>query len=136
MAEGAHGRRPCVLLAALIGAGPAQAHHSFAAIFDIEQPVELSGTVTRVDWANPHMHFAIQAVDENGELVEWLFECFPPNMLVRQGWRRSETLNPGDEIMVSGWRSRTDPRLGAARTVTFPDGSQYMAGPPASIGGR
>lgn len=136
MADSASALRLCVLMAALIGVGPARAHHSFAAIFDIDQPVELSGTVTSVDWANPHMHFSIQAVDENGELVEWLFECFPPNMLVRQGWRRSETLNPGDEVTVSGWRARIDPRLGAARFVTFPDGSRYMAGPPANIGGR
>jgi hypothetical protein len=124
------------LSAALIAAGSAEAHHSFAAIFDIDQPVELTGTVTSVEWTNPHIHFSVQVEGEDGDVVEWRFEGFPPNMLVRQGWRRNETLNAGDEITVSGWRARTEPTLGAARQITFRDGRMFMAGPPASIGGR
>jgi hypothetical protein len=92
--------------------------------------------VTSVEWTNPHIHFSVAVEDESGAIDIWRFEGFPPNMLVRQGWRRNETLNPGDEIVVSGWRARTEPMLGAARQITFPDGSQFMAGPPASIGGR
>jgi hypothetical protein len=117
-------------------AGSAQAHHSFAAIFDIDQPVELVGKVTSVEWTTPHIPFSVAVEDEGGEIVQWRFEGFPPNMLVRQGWRRNETLNPGDEIVVSGWRARTEPTLGAARQITLPDGRRFMAGPPASIGGR
>lgn len=129
-------RRIAFLLVALLEAGSAQAHHSFAAIFDIDQPVKLSGKVTSVEWTNPHMHFSVEVEDANGGVTEWRFEGFPPNMLVRQGWRRDETLNPGDEITVTGWRARTEPTLGAARQVTFSDGRQLLAGPPASIGGR
>lgn len=129
-------RRISFLLVALLGAGSAQAHHSFAAIFDIDQPIELSGKVTSVEWTNPHMHFSVEVEDESGGVTEWRFEGFPPNMLVRQGWRRNETLNAGDEITVTGWRARTEPTLGAARQITFPDGRNFMAGPPASIGGR
>ena len=128
--------RPAFFIAALLAAGAAQAHHSFAAIFDIDQPVELTGTVTEVEWTNPHMHFSVEVEGEDGAKTEWRFEGFPPNMLVRQGWRRDESLNPGDRVTVSGWRARTEPTLGAAREVTFPDGRKLMAGPPASIGGR
>lgn len=128
--------RTSLLLAALLAAGSAEGHHSFAAIFDIDQPVELTGEVTSVEWTNPHIHFSVEVEDESGTLTEWRFEGFPPNMLVRQGWRRDETLNPGDTITVSGWRARSEPNLGAARRITFADGHELMAGPPASIGGR
>ncbi|MBN1237045.1 MAG: hypothetical protein JXB36_01015 [Gammaproteobacteria bacterium] len=128
--------RLLILVAALSAAGSAAAHHSFAAIFDIDQPVTLSGKVTSVEWTNPHMHFSIEVEDESGAMTEWRLEGFPPNMLVRQGWRRDETLQPGDTVTVTGWRARSEPNLGAAREVTFPDGRKYMAGPPANIGGR
>lgn len=129
-------QRTAFLMGSLLAAGAAQAHHSFAAIFDIDQPVTLTGEVTTVEWTNPHMHFSIEVEDDSGATTEWRFEGFPPNMLVRQGWRRDETLNPGDRVTVAGWRARTEPNLGAARTITFPDGREFMAGPPANIGGR
>ena len=136
MAEDLSVRRVWFLAAALLAAGSVRAHHSFAAIFDIDQPIELTGKVTSVEWTNPHIHFSVQVEGDGGAVTEWRFEGFPPNMLVRQGWRRDETLNPGDEITVSGWRARTEPALGAARQITFPDGRKFMAGPPANIGGR
>jgi hypothetical protein len=117
-------------------AGAAFAHHSFAAVFDGEQPVTLTGTVKDIEWTNPHFHFAIDVKGENGAVTQWRFEGYPPNMLVRQGWRRDETLKPGDTITVEGWRARTEPNLGAARHVTFADGRKLAAGPPAGTGGR
>jgi hypothetical protein len=130
-------RRLGVLLAvALLGAGAAQAHHSFAAVFDGEQSLTLMGTVTSVEWTNPHIHFSIEVETDDGTVEEWRFEGFPPNMLVRQGWRRDVTLKPGDTVTVSGWQARTEPHLGAARHVTFSDGRQLAAGPPAGTGGR
>jgi hypothetical protein len=115
---------------------PASGHHSFAAEYDAEQPVTVTGTVTRIDWLNPHIHFYLDVKDERGTVTAWKFEGYPPNMLIRQGWKRNETMKPGDTITVSGWRSRLDPNAGASRSVTFADGRKLNSGPPAGTGGR
>src|SRR6476661_2777762 len=93
------------------------AHHSFAAEYDAEKPVTVSGTVARIDSTNPHIHFYVDVKDEQGGVTQWKFEGYPPNMLIRQGWKRDDTMKPGDAITVSGWRARFDPTLGAAREV-------------------
>jgi hypothetical protein len=112
------------------------AHHSFAAQYDSTKPITLTGTVAKIDWANPHMHFYVDVKDEKGRVTQWTFEGYPPNMLVRQGWRRDETLMPGAMVTVDGWASRDDATLGAVRWVTFADGKKLAAGPPAGTGGR
>jgi hypothetical protein len=114
----------------------AAAHHSFAAYFDGQKPVTLSGDVVSVEWTNPHFHFSIDVKDANGAVARWRFEGFPPNMLVRQGWRRDETLTPGTAVTVEGWAARSEPNAGAARWVTLADGRKLAAGPPAGTGGR
>jgi hypothetical protein len=114
----------------------AVAHHSFAAVFDGEKPVTMTGEVTGVEWTNPHFHFSIDVKEAGGAVTRWRFEGYPPNMLVRQGWRRDETLMPGATVTVEGWASRDDATLGAARWVTFADGRKLAAGPPAGTGGR
>ena len=81
----------------------AAAHHSFAAVFDGNQAVTLAGEVVSVEWANPHFHFSIDVKDAGGAVTRWRFEGYPPNMLVRQGWRRDETLTPGAKVTVEGW---------------------------------
>jgi len=86
--------------AVLIAAAPAFAHHSFAAEYDGEKPITLKGVVTKVEWENPHMHFYLNVTDAKGKVEEWKFEGFPPNMLVRQGWKRDVTLKQGDAITV------------------------------------
>jgi hypothetical protein len=122
---------------AALAAGPAaHAHHSFAAVFDGEKQVTLSGTVTDVEWTNPHIHFSIDVKGEDGAVTNWRFEGYPPNMLVRQGWQRDVTLKQGDTVTVFGWAARTEPNLGAARWVTLGDGRKLAAGPPAGTGGR
>src|ERR687887_272373 len=103
----------------LIATIPASAHHSFAAEYDGEQPITVSGTVVRIDWSNPHIHFYVNGKTENGTSTEWKFEGYPPNMLVRQGWKKDETMKPGDVVTVSGWRSRLEPTGAASRLVTF-----------------
>ena len=120
----------------LLGGASLAAHHSFAAEYDSEKPVTLSGKVAKVEWTNPHIHFYLDVKDEAGGVTQWKFEGYPPNMLVRQGWKRDETMKPGDTITVSGWRARADPNLGAARQVTFADGRKLAAGPPAGTGGQ
>ena len=112
------------------------AHHSFAAEYDANQPVTVAGTVTKIDWTNPHIHFYVDVKDASGAVTAWKFEGYPPNMLVRQGWKRDVTLKPGDVVTVYGWKAREDPALGAARQITFADGHKMTAGPPAGTGGR
>jgi hypothetical protein len=114
----------------------AAAHHSFAAYFDGQKAVTLTGEVANVEWTNPHFHFSIDVKGADGAVARWRFEGFPPNMLVRQGWRRDETLMPGATVTVEGWAARSEPNAGAARWVTFSDGRKLAAGPPAGTGGR
>jgi hypothetical protein len=120
-----------------LGAAPfAAGHHSFAAVFDSEQPVTMTGTVADIEWTNPHFHFSIDVKGADGAVSRWRFEGYPPNMLVRQGWRRDVTLTPGATVIVEGWVARSEPNLGAARWVTLDDGRKLAAGPPAGTGGR
>ena len=112
------------------------AHHSFAAEYDGGKPVTVTGTVARVDWQNPHIYLYVDVKDEKGAVAQWKFEGYPPNMLVRQGWKRDATLKVGETITVFGWRARLDPHQGAAREVTFTDGRKLAAGPPAGTGGQ
>ena len=132
-------RRLAVLLVvgiSVCAARAATAHHSFAAVFDGEQVVTLTGTVAGVEWMNPHFHFSIDVAGAGGAVTRWRFEGYPPNMLVRQGWQRDVTLTPGATITVEGWLARVEPNLGAARWVTLSDGRKLAAGPPAGTGGR
>ena len=119
-----------------VPAAPASAHHSFAAQYDSTKPITLSGTVAKIDWTNPHMHFHVDVKDAKGGVTRWTFEGYPPNMLIRQGWKRDTTLKVGDTVTVFGWQARIEPNLAAAREVTLPDGRKMISGPPGTIGGQ
>jgi hypothetical protein len=119
----------------ILGTASLSSHHSFAAEFDGESPITVSGTVALVEWSNPHIHFYLDVTDDSGDVTQWRFEGYPPNMLVRQGWKRGTTLTPGAKVTVFGWRERTDPHFAHAREVTFADGRTLAAGPPAGTGG-
>jgi hypothetical protein len=120
----------------LVGTVSLAAHHSFAAEYDGSKPVTVSGTVAKVDWMNPHMYFYVDVKDDKGAVAQWKFEGYPPNMLVRQGWKKDATMKVGDTIKVFGWRARIDPHQAAAREVTFASGQKLNAGPPAGTGGQ
>jgi hypothetical protein len=112
------------------------AHHSFAAEYDATKPITLTGTVVKIDWTNPHIHFTIDVKNPDGATVQWRFEGYPPNMLVRQGWIKNVSMKPGDVVTVSGWPARDEPNLGSAREVRWSDGRKLASGPPATIGGQ
>jgi hypothetical protein len=121
--------------AVLLAAAPAFAHHSFAAEYDGEKPITLKGIVTKVEWENPHMHFILDVTDDKGKVEEWKFEGFPPNMLVRQGWKRDVTLKVGDTITVFAWKARNGLNQAHSREITLADGKKIFSGPPAGTGG-
>ncbi len=111
----------------LLSSTEIRAHHSFAAEYDREQPITVTGTVTLLEWTNPHARLYIDAVDESGETVQWDLELGPPNGLMRLGWRR-DSLVPGTEVTVEGFRSRTEPYVANARTVKLSDGREVFVG--------
>lgn len=119
--------RAILVVAGLLPAVPALAHHSFAAEYYADRPVELTGTVTLLEWTNPHARIYIDVTDEAGNTVNWDFELGPPNGLMRQGWRR-DSLQPGQVVTISGFLSRLAENAGNARTVKLPDGRQVFAG--------
>lgn len=111
----------------LLSSTEIRAHHSFAAEYDREQPITVTGTVTLLEWTNPHARLYVDAVDESGETVHWDLELGPPNGLMRLGWRR-DSLVPGTEVTVEGFRSRTEPYVANARTVKLSDGREVFVG--------
>jgi len=104
-----------VLVAA---AAPLLAHHSFAAEFDSSKPITLSGTVTKIEWMNPHTYFYIDVKDESGKVTNWAFEMGSPNALMRQGWTRN-SMKIGDQITVEGWLAKDGTKTANAKSVVL-----------------
>lgn len=125
-----------VLIAAaglMASAVPVFAHHSFAAEYDASKPVELHGTVTKVEWTNPHARFYMDVKDASGKVTNWNLELASPNVLARNGWTR-HSLKEGDVITVQGSRAKDGDALANARTVTLADGKKVFAGSATDSG--
>jgi hypothetical protein len=109
-------------------------HHSFSAEFDRDKPIKLTGTVTKVEWTNPHARIYIDVKDEtSGEVVSWDCELGPPNGLMRQGWNRN-SLREGHIVTINAFLSKDQPRVANARSVYLPDGRQVLAGSSFDVG--
>ena len=116
-----------VLAGLALAALPVLAHHSFAAEYDAAKPIEVKGTVTKVEWMNPHARFYVDVKDDAGKVTNWEFELGSPNGLMRAGWTRN-SLKQGDMITVSGSLAKDGSNLGNARSVTLADGRKVFAG--------
>jgi hypothetical protein len=106
---------------------PVVAHHSFAAEFDAKRPVKLRGTVTKMEWINPHSWVHIDVKTADGKVEKWMVEGGAPNALLRRGWNRKSLL-PGTEILVEGFQAKDGAMRANGRDITFPDGKKLFVG--------
>ncbi len=107
--------------AILLATIPAQAHHSFAAEFDGSRSIRITGTITRIEWTNPHSYFFIDVKDDKGNVVNWGCEGAAPGSLSRRGWKKGD-VKLGDTLVVDGYPAKDSSHVMDARRVTLPDG--------------
>jgi len=107
-----------VVIGLVLSAASARAHHSFAAEFDANQTINLTGTVTKIEWMNPHTYFYIDVKEASGQVANWGLEMGSPNGLMRAGWTRN-TLKVGDVVSVEGSRAKDKAYIGNARVVVL-----------------
>ena len=118
-------RLPAVGLLLVLSVVPARAHHSFDAQYDRNKTIVMKGTVTKVEWTNPHARFYVDVKDEKGKVVNWNMELGSPNGLRRAGWSRS-TLKAGDSVSVTASLARDGSKMANAREVMLADGKKIF----------
>jgi hypothetical protein len=114
-------------LAILLMVFPLQAHHPFSAEYDKNMPVKMTGTVTRVEWTNPHAFVFMDVKDDNGQMKNWKFELAGVKKLQDLGWKK-DTVKMGDQITVNGWKARDGSDRGNANTIVMDNGTTLEAG--------
>jgi hypothetical protein len=122
----------------LVSTVPVSAHHAFAAEFDVNQPVTLTGTMTKWDMVNPHSWFHIDVTGPDGKVVSWMVEGGSPNTLIRMGVTKN-TVKAGQELTIEGYRAKDGTDKAVGRNFVLPDGTRLFVGgsaPGASPNGR
>ena len=114
----------------LMAAVPVWAHHAFAAEFDADKPIKFKGTVTKMEWINPHAWIHINVKGEDGQTTEWMIEAAAPNALLRRGWTKKSLL-AGTEILVEGFQAKDGANRGNGSVITFTDGKKLFVGSSA-----
>ena len=123
-----------IIFGLLLAAAPVMTHHAFSAEFDANKTFKMTGTVTKIEWANPHAWFYIDVKDDSGMIINWGMEMASPNLLMRNGWTKA-SMNVGDVVTVDGFHAKNGSTIGNARTVTLTaTGQSLLTG--SSGGGR
>ena len=110
-----------------LAAAPLYAHHAFSSEFDADKPLQLSGTVSKMEWVNPHAWIHIEVKKPDGKVEEWMIEGGTPNTLMRRGVSR-DTLKIGTEVKVSGYQAKDGSNRANGRDITYPDGRKLFLG--------
>jgi hypothetical protein len=116
-----------VAVGLLMAAVPVMAHHAFSAEFDANKPIKLTGTVTRMEWINPHAWIHIDVKKPDGTVEKWMIEGGTPNTLLRRGFTKN-SLAIGTEIQVDGYQAKDGSMKGNGRDLTLPDGKKLFLG--------
>ena len=111
----------------LMASVPVWAHHAFAAEFDANNPVKFRGTVSKMEWINPHAWIHIDVKGDNGQVTKWMIEAAAPNALLRRGWTK-QSLLPGTEILVEGYQAKDGANRANGSIITFTDGKKLFVG--------
>ena len=111
----------------VLAAAPAIAHHAFAAEFDVDKPVKVHGTITKVEWVNPHAWMYVDVKGADGAVVNWHFELGAPNALIRLGWKK-DSIPAGLEVDISGYRAKSGEPVANGRSIKLPDGRELFSG--------
>ena len=119
------------VLGLMAGAVPISAHHSFAAEYDANKPITITGTVTKLEWMNPHARFYVDVKEADGKVTQWNFELGAIPVLLKQGWRK-DSLKVGDQVSVEGFLAKDGTKgMANARRVLLPDGRRVFGGSSA-----